>query len=316
MALGQFGDTTCYFTSQFVNHRLICVSYFWLGAIFMERFHFLLFFLLITSCSDEHSYIKVKGSDTEVNLAVSLAEHFYKTNDHFSVSISGGGSGLGIASLLNGQADIANSSRPINAEEDSLFKVRGIDLKTVVFAEDATAFIVHSDFPIDTITVGLLGKILSGEYLSWKETTGTESGINIYGRQSNSGTHSFLKEKLKIQFSRNAKEMNGNAQILESIKLDKSGIGYVGAGYIAHGGSKQGIKVLYIKETEQSVAISPLDKVAIQEGRYFFQRPLYQFIPKGSWSKVRAFIDFEKSEQGQSIIENAGYYIVKTDING
>lgn len=272
------------------------------------RYSFLLLMLLY-ACSNDNRSIKVKGSDTEVNLAVTLAERFYQVSPDFSVAISGGGSGLGIASLLNGQADIANSSRPLNAEEDSLFRIKNIALHTIIFAEDATAFIVHKDFPADTIDVPSLAKILSGAYTSWRPITGQDMPVNIYGRQSNSGTHAFVQEKLGIHFSRAAKEMNGNAQIMEGIKMDRSGIGYVGAGYIANGGKLQGVKVLYIYDSATKVAISPLDEQAIKEKRYTFQRPLYQFIPSMSWDKVKTFIDFEKSEEGQAIIKASGYYI-------
>ncbi len=269
-----------------------------------------LLLLILASCSNNSKAIKVKGSDTEVNLAVSLAENFYKVNNGFSVAISGGGSGLGIASLLNGQADIANSSRPLNAEEDSLFKVRRISVRTVVFAEDATAFIVQKNFPADSIDVAALTNILSGRYKTWKQVTGKDVPVNIYGRQSNSGTHSFVSKKLKIHFSRDAKEMNGNAQILEGVKMDVSGIGYVGAGYILHDGTDQPIKVLKISEKKGKPAVSPLDKKAILARRYYFQRPLYQFIPATSWDKVAAFIAFEKGPAGQKIIQSSGYYIL------
>lgn len=266
--------------------------------------------VLLCSCSSNNKAIKVKGSDTEVNLAVDLAENFYKVNDGFSVAISGGGSGLGIASLLNGQVDIANSSRPLNAEEDSLFQVRGIKIKTVIFAEDATAFIVGKDFPIDSIDVPNLKKILSGQYKTWKPITGANMPVNIYGRQSSSGTHSFVSKKLKIQFSRDAKEMNGNAQIMEGIKMDNSGIGYVGAGYILHGVKDQSVKVLKICGKVGELSISPMDEQAIKARRYYFQRPLYQFIPLSSWEKVSAFIDFEKGPKGRKIIQDSGYYII------
>ena len=274
------------------------------------KYVFLLCAILLCSCSSNNKAIKVKGSDTEVNLAVDLAENFYKVNDDFSVAISGGGSGLGIASLLNGQVDIANSSRPLNAEEDSLFKIRGIRIKTVIFAEDATAFIVGKDFPLDSIDVPSLKKILSGEYKTWQPVTGKNTPVNIYGRQSNSGTHSFVSKKLKIQFSRDAKEMNGNAQIMEGIKMDDSGIGYVGAGYILHGVQDQSVKVLKICEQPGQLSVSPMDEKAIQEKRYYFQRPLYQFIPVTSWGKVSAFIDFEKGPEGRKIIQDSGYYII------
>jgi len=269
-----------------------------------------LLMLLLLACSSNNKAIKVKGSDTEVNLAVNLAENFYKVNDDFSVAISGGGSGLGIASLLNGQADVANSSRPLNEEEIGLFKQKGIDLKTVIFAEDATAFIVQKDFPVDSIDVPTLTKILSGEYKTWKAVTGQDMIVNIYGRQSNSGTQSFVRKKLKIEFSRDAKEMNGNAQIMEGVKMDVSGIGYVGAGYIMKDGKDQAVKVLKITERKGLSAVSPMDKKAIMAKRYYFQRPLYQFIPASSWEKVAAFIDFEKGAAGKKLIKDSGYYII------
>ena len=265
--------------------------------------------MVCMACSSNNKAIKVKGSDTEVNLAVDLAESFYKANKDFSIAISGGGSGMGIASLLNGQADIANSSRPLNAEEDSLFKQRGIQVHTVVFAEDATAFIVNKAFPLDTIDVATLANILNGTYPGWKQVTGQDLPVNIYGRQSNSGTHSFISNKLKIQFSPEAKEMNGNAQIVEGIKRDVSGIGYVGAGYLIHG-IDHAVKVLRITEQKGKPAISPLDKQAILQRRYYFQRPLYQFIPATSREKVAAFIAFEKGVKGQQIIQASGYYII------
>jgi phosphate transport system substrate-binding protein len=277
---------------------------------FIVKYLACLFIVLLASCSNADKSIKVKGSDTEVNLAVSLAENFYKVHQDFSVAISGGGSGLGIASLLNGQTDIANSSRPLNDEEVSLLKAKAIPIRTVVFAEDATAFIVNKNFPLDSIDVVTLTKVLNGEYKTWKPVTGQDIPINIYGRQSNSGTHSFISKKLKIQFSRDAKEMNGNAQIVEGIKRDKSGIGYVGAGYILNNGTEQPVKVLKIMEKPGSSAISPLDVKAIAARRYYFQRPLYQFIPLTSWTKVAAFIDFEKSSAGQKIITTSGYYII------
>ncbi|EOR96683.1 Phosphate ABC transporter, periplasmic phosphate-binding protein PstS [Arcticibacter svalbardensis MN12-7] len=265
---------------------------------------------MLLGCSSNNKSIKVKGSDTEVNLAVQLAENFYKVNSDFSIAISGGGSGLGIASLLNGQADVANSSRPLNEEEINLFKTRKIELRTIVFAEDATAFIVQKNFPLDSIDVKGLRNILSGKYKTWKKVTGQDVPVNIYGRQSNSGTHSFVKKKLAIEFSRDAKEMNGNAQIMEGVKMDVSGIGYVGAGYILQDGTEQPVKVLKITEKMGLPAISPLDKEAINAGLYYFQRPLYQFIPTTSWGKVEAFIAFEKGALGQKIIRDSGYYII------
>lgn len=267
--------------------------------------------LLLFGCSEGKETIKIKGSDTEVNLAVRLAEEFHEEDAKCIVSISGGGSGLGIASLLNGQADIANSSRALNKVEDSLFRDRNMQLDTFVFAEDAIAFVVSVSCSLDSLTVEQLGKILGGSYNNWKPLTGEDLPINIYGRQSNSGTHDFVKQKLKIEFSEHAKEMNGNAQIMEAVKVDKSGIGYVGAGYVLGAATSSGnmVKVLKIA-TPGGKAISALDETAILNKQYFFQRPLYQFIRKESAAKVFSFIEFEKSEEGLAIIKASGYYPV------
>ncbi|MGJ1430810.1 substrate-binding domain-containing protein [Sphingobacterium spiritivorum] len=268
--------------------------------------------VFFASCQNRDKTIKMKGSDTEVNLAVMLAERYSEKDKDFHIAISGGGSGLGIASLMNRQADIANSSRPLTEEEEELFRSKKIVLRTLTFAEDATAFVVHKDFPVDEIDLATLAKIMSGEMKDWKELTGESLPINIYGRQSSSGTYSFIKKKLKISFSPNAKEMTGNAQIIEGIKVDRSGIGYVGAGYISQeSDAAQPVKILKIKKTLHEPAVSPLDKEAINTRQYYFQRPLYQFVLEESWEKVKPFIDFEKSGDGQAIIRSSGYYIIE-----
>jgi len=270
----------------------------------------LLAILIFAGCTDKSHSIKMKGSDTEVNLAVNLAEKFTEIDPEFSIAISGGGSGLGITSLLNGQADIANSSRPLSEEEVEQFKSKNIELKTVVFAEDATAVIVHKDLPLEEIDLETLGKVLDGTIEDWNELSIVNMPINIYGRQSSSGTYSFMKKKLKIEFAPKAKEMTGNAQIIEGVKADKSGIGYVGAGYLSpNSENKQGVKVLKIKMTAQDTAYSPVDPYAINNNLYYFQRPLYQFILASSWHKVKPFIDFELGKIGKEIIRDHGYYI-------
>ncbi len=265
---------------------------------------------LFSACNENHKSIKIKGSDTEVNLAVELAEKFHHYKEDFSVSISGGGSGMGIASLYNGQADIANSSRPLSEEEKEMFQKARIHIKPVEFAEDATAIIVNPEVALTEIDIPTLAKIMSGELTNWVQLGEKQAPINIYGRQSNSGTHSFIQKKLNIHFSPKAKEMNGNAQIIEGIKADPTGIGYVGAGYLLHN-SDHKVKVLKIKSTAGSIAFSPLDSEAIKAKKYYFQRPLYQFITSNSWEKSKAFIDFEKSEKGKKIINKSGYYTVE-----
>ncbi len=265
---------------------------------------------MFLSCSRNKQTIKIKGSDTEVNLAVQLAESFHKENPDIFISISGGGSGLGIASLLNGTGDIANSSRNINAEEVELFQRKNLQVDSFIFAQDAIAFIVSKNLPLDSIALHDLRKILDGTYKNWSSLTSKDLPITIYGRQSNSGTHEYICNILNIEFSPRSKQMNGNAQILESVSVDPSGIGYVGAGYVKYGGNKE-IKALSIYSEKGNKAISPLDIKMISQGRYYFQRPLFQYYKTGSYKYIRPFLEFEKKASAQKIILASGYYSVK-----
>lgn len=272
-----------------------------------------IFIIIITfSCTKDSKTIKVKGSDTEVNLAVQLAEEFHKIDKDLLVSISGGGSGLGIAALLNGTADIANSSRNINAKELSLFKQKNIKISSFIFAQDAIAFVVSEKLPLDSISTESLHNILNGEWDNWAVLIGKSIPINIYGRQSNSGTYDYIRKTLHIHFSPYAKQMNGNAQILEALKVDSSGIGYVGAGYVMNK-NNNGIKILKIFSEDKKRAISLLDVKEISNGNYFFQRPLYQFYKSQDYQKVKPFLDFEQSQVGLSLIKASGYYPVKSE---
>jgi phosphate transport system substrate-binding protein len=265
--------------------------------------------LLLLSCLDSHKVVKIKGSDTEVNLAVQLVESFQQENNQLVISVSGGGSGLGIASLLNGNAHIANASRRINEEELVLFREKNIELDSFVFAQDAIAFVVSDQLPLDSIGIADLSKILSGAEEDWAFLINRNMPVNVYGRQSNSGTFEFLKHILGIRFSPHAKQMNGNAQILEAIKADDSGIGYVGAGYVS-GGNLKGLKVLRISKGPGK-ALSPLDAEVIASGKYYFQRPLYQYYRKENYEQVKPFIAFQKSSRGEEIIRSSGYYPTK-----
>jgi phosphate transport system substrate-binding protein len=264
--------------------------------------------VFLSSCAANVNNIKIKGSDTEVNLAVTLAEQFRKENDEILVSISGGGSGLGLASLLNGNADIANSSRSIKTAELELFQTQHIEIDSFIFAQDAIAFVVSDQLQLDSICIKSIAKILSGEFTNWSLLNEKNMPITIYGRQSNSGTHAYVKSILNIHFSPYAKQMNGNAQILEAIKADASGIGYVSAGYVLKGNAK-GLKILNVYNDDLK-AVSPLDANAIATGSYFFQRPLFQYYKKIDYNKIKPFLDFEKSAVGAEIIQQSGYYAV------
>ena len=277
---------------------------------------------LCSACAHRsaHSLI-IKGSDTELNLVLELAEHFMDNDPSTSISISGGGSGVGITALLNQRTDIANSSRALNDEEVALAGKQGMRLVSTVFASDALAVIVHPSVGISQITLENLGKIFAGEIKNWKELGGKDGLISLYGRQSNSGTFMYFREKvLGRDFSNTLKQLNGTAQMLESVKQDANGIGFVGFGYLfgQNGDLYPGIQVLGLQSNAQTEAVSPLNRNAILSGMYPLTRPLYQITDGPPSGSALAFIQYELSKAGQEVVLRSGYLppIPETDLVG
>jgi len=139
----------------------------------------------------ESKSIVIKGSDTEVNMVQALAEEFRNQHPDITISVSGGGSGSGIAALINGEIDIANSSREISQEELDQAKANNIEIGTFIDARDGITVIVHQNNPVEKLTLDQIGKIYRGEITNWKEVGGKDMPITLYGRQSNSGTFTF-----------------------------------------------------------------------------------------------------------------------------
>ncbi|MBU2598181.1 MAG: phosphate ABC transporter substrate-binding protein [Actinobacteria bacterium] len=261
------------------------------------------------------AFIQIKGSDTEVNLVQRLAEEFMKDHQIY-IAITGGGSGTGIASLINKQTDIANSSRAMKDEEIKLAKDNGVDPVAIVFALDGLALIVHESLPVESLTLDEISQIYRGEVTNWKEVGGPDLGISMYGRQSNSGTYIYLRDNvIKGDYSPKVRSMNGTAQIVEAVRKDKAGIGYVGIGYIIDdkGNTLSGIKSLEIAKDINSPFVSPLDPENVKSGLYPIVRPLYQYTdgkPKGN---ILNLILFELSDRGQDLVMKEGYYPVTSE---
>jgi len=254
--------------------------------------------------------IQIKGSDSEVNLVQKLAEEFMAENSQVHIAVTGGGSGAGIAALIDGTIDIANSSRPMKKEEIELARANGIEPVAVRFAVDAIAVIVNENNPVGKLSVEEIGAIYRGEIQSWKELGGNEARINLYGRQSNSGTYVFFMESVvKGDYSPEMKNMGGNADIVEAVKNDVTGIGYVAIGYTKEGDSvRPGIKVLEVSKDKGGPGVTPLELANIIGGAYPITRPLYQFTAGQPQGAILDFILFELSEEGERIILEQGFY--------
>lgn len=256
-------------------------------------------------------YIQIKGSDTIVNLAQILAEQYMQYRPKVSVAVTGGGSGTGIAALINKQIDIADSSREIKSSEIDQAKKNGVNPVQFVIGMDGVAFITNESNTIKELTVEQLGKIYRGEITNWKEVGGPNLAISLYGRQSNSGTFTFVQEfVLQGDYSPKMMGMNGNAQIVEAVKADKGGIGYVGVAYAKDdkGNEVAGIDVTLVKKDAKSKAYSPMDSKAVDEGLYPVARELFQYTNGKPTGIIKDWLEFVLSPEGQKTVEAEGFF--------
>jgi phosphate transport system substrate-binding protein len=281
--------------------KLVLVGFLVFGLIFLNG-----------SLFAQKKMLQVKGSDTMVNLVQILAEDFIAKNPDKPIAVLGGGSGTGIAALINGTCDIANHSRPMKDKEITMAIDNGVTPYTFVIAVDGLSVIVNESNPLSKLTMDQIGAMFRGEITNWKEIGGTDKPLSLYGRQSNSGTFVFFQEHvLKNQnYSQDMKQMNGNAQIVLGVTADKEGIGYVGVGYVVDksGNPRKGIKILKVSKDASADAFSPLNKAAVDSGDYPIARPLFQTTagtPKGI---VLDFLKFEMSPEGQKIVEEEGFF--------
>jgi len=260
----------------------------------------------------QNESLAMKGSDTEVQLVSNLAEAFTVKNSNADISVTGGGSGVGIAALINGEIDLANSSRAMKQDEISQSANRGLDVQEFILAIDGLTVITHSENPINQLSIDQLGKIYKGEIKNWKEVGGNDTPIVLYGRQSTSGTYNFFRDSVvNSDYSSEMKTMEGNQAIVEAVKQDTNGIGYVGVGYAKNdkGEPRQDIKIILLHGVGEP-PVSPLDELAVKDGRYPIARPIFQYIPRLPLknSILERYLQFEASNEGQIIIENAGFY--------
>jgi phosphate transport system substrate-binding protein len=264
--------------------------------------------------SAQSKMMQIKGSDTLVNLVQILAEAYMAENPKNPIAVLGGGSGTGIAALINGTCHIANHSRPMKDKETKMAKDNGITPHTFVIAVDGLSVIVNENNGVSKLTMDQVGAMFRGEIKNWKEVGGADMAISLYGRQSNSGTFVFFQEHVlgKQNYSGHMKRMNGNAQIVEGVGADKAGIGYVGVGYVvdAQGEVKKGIKILKVSKDANSDAFSPLNKAAVDSGDYPIARGLFQSTAGAPKGAVLDFLKFEISPKGQKIVEEEGFFPV------
>jgi phosphate transport system substrate-binding protein len=249
--------------------------------------------------------VTVKGSDTMVILNQRWAEQFMKKNPAAKLQVTGGGSGVGLAALVNGTTDIAASSRPIKEAETEMIRARfKVPETQISVAKDGVAFYVNEKNPLQALTPEQLKGIYLGDITNWKELGGPDATIIVYSRENSSGTYVFVKDALLKgeDFVATAQTLPGTSAVVHAVSKEKFGIGYGGAAYA------KGIKELKIKVGKEEV---PPSVEMVRSGKYPLSRDLYFYLRQKPAGEVKAFIDFVLSDEGQQIVSKVGYFPLK-----
>jgi len=256
--------------------------------------------------------IRVKGSDTMVQLATAWAEAYRKVKPNVVVNASGGGTGTGLAAMQNNTTDICDASREIKPEERQKTKeVTSKDVKEFVVAYDALAVYANAANPVNEISVEELREIWAegGNLMAWDQVNPAFAGkITLFGRQNNSGTYDYFREHIcgkkdgkQREFRAGISEMNGSAEVVENVVKTPTGLGYSGMGY-----KVPNVKWLKVSMKKGGAAIEPGVDVA-RNGAYPIARKLYLYTAGEPTPEVKAYIDWILSPEGQKIVEKEGF---------
>lgn len=259
------------------------------------------------------AYIQNKGSDTIVNLALAWAERYQQDDPDVRISVTGGGSGTGIASLINGTVDIANASRAIKQEEIDLAVQSGIEPVEHVIARDAIAVIVHPDNPVNELTMSQVSRIFRGEINNWKDLGGEDRPIVRVSRETNSGTHVYFLEAVvrmgnadnKEIFSADTLLLPSSEGIISEVSDNPNAIGYDGLGYVT-----STVKVLGIATRMGEPYVLPSAET-VNTGTYPIARDLYMYTEKDPSEAVTRYLEWIRSADAQEIVTELGFVPVK-----
>jgi len=255
------------------------------------------------------NFVTIKGSDTMVHLVTSWAEAYMDVNPDANISVTGGGSGTGIAALLNGNTDICAASRETSGEEKQLAQQKNMDIKEYKVARDGIAVVVNPANPIPELTLEQLKKIYTGAVNDWSQVGGPPGQIVLLSRESSSGTYVFFQEHVlqKQDYAVDARLMPATSAIVQSVADDAQAIGYVGLGYALEAADR--VKILAVKANETAPAVLPSEET-IRSGAYSIARPLYYYVAAPVSEAVAGFIEFCLSPPGQKIVKEIGYIAV------
>ena len=270
--------------------------------------------VLAMTCSEAKAgKITVKGSDTMVITAQKWAEVYQKSRPKTSIQVTGGGSGVGIASLINGTTDIANSSRPIKKSEIDNARVNGVYPFEVKSALDGLAVVVHKGNPVKQMTMKVVAGIYTGAVNNWKDLGGPDHEIVRYCRESSSGTYVFFKEDVmkNKDYAADCQTLQGTAAIAEAVAKDPYGIGYGGIAYFE---GRTDLKILPIAPEKGKPAIDPMNPggkgvnyQVIYDRTYPISRYLYLYLARKPAGEIKQYVGWITGPEGQNVVEETGY---------
>jgi phosphate transport system substrate-binding protein len=252
--------------------------------------------------------IENKGSDTLVNLALAWAERYMPVHPEVRISVTGGGSGTGIAAMINGTVDIANASRAMKDEEIAAAREKGIEPIEFVVAGDAIAVVVHPSNPIDSLTLSQISDIYTGKLTNWSELGGEDWPIVLLSRESNSGTYVYFLENVirlgdsesDLLFSPDTLLMPSSEGISTEVRQNPNAIGYDGLGYVT-----PDQKMLAVSIASGGPFVLPSIET-VNDGSYPISRPLFMYTAGQPTGAVKAYLDWVLSE-GQGLVGELGF---------
>ena len=250
--------------------------------------------------------LSIKGSDTMVHLVSSWTEEFMKAHAEADISVTGGGSGTGIAALINGTTDICAASRGMKEKEQKLAADNKVSPVEIPVARDGIVLIVHPANPVHSLTIDQLRLIYTGKVSNWKEVGGPDSPILLLSRESSSGTFVFFQEHVlnKEDFSPSARLLPGTSALVQAVAADRGAIAYVGLGFAAE--AKGTVKTLGVQASGQASPVVPSEET-VRSGAYAVSRPLFFYTNGAPKDTAKQFIDFCLSPAGQKIVRDTGY---------
>jgi len=284
---------------------------------------FIIILLVISACNSQPaagagsspvSSITNEGSDTMVNLALAWAERYQQLHPEVQISVTGGGSGTGLAALINGTVDIANASRKIKPEELKAAGDQGEKPVELVVARDAIAVIVNLENPVDQLTLQQLSDIYSGKINNWTEVGGDDRPIVRLSRETNSGTHVYFLETVvrlgqpdnKTLFSPDTLLMPSSEGISAEIRDNPNAIGYDGLGYVT-----PDMKLIAVAKSPESAFILPSAQT-VNNGEYPIARDLYMYTGNEPTGTIKVYLDWILTSDAQQIVTNLGFVPIKT----